>query len=274
MRKEQFSISELEVGKVTVSQNETDTGKGLSKAIWSDCNILNMLVDPYYGHVLRDDFIQTTGTHFTTANNYILAGANGTFAKTAADQNGVALLTAPGTDNDEAYIQLNTTVGVIKLDATTDWWFEARVKINQITTAQGVFVGLLGDAAAIGADFMTDNTMALKALDYIGFHAMIANDGACIFDAVHSITSQHRISVKTAIHTPTAATSWIKFGMKSKSGVNQYFVNGLPCVTTVLTSAHDYPLNKYCMPAFGTKCGSAAANTLSIDWWQCAQLRA
>jgi hypothetical protein len=52
-----------------------------------------------------------------------------------------------------------------------------------------------------------------------------------------------------------------------------FYVNGVADTTTTTSAATNFPLNKYVVPAFATKCGSAAANTLSIDWWFASQLR-
>jgi hypothetical protein len=270
-RREQFSVNELLVEKL-VDTSGTNSGTGLSPGIWSDCPRLQMLTDPSQGHFIGDDFILTNGESFTTAKNYTLAGANGTFAKVASDANGVAILTSPGTDNDECNVNLNSGVGIIKLDATTNWWYEARVKVSQITTAQGVFVGLMDDQVTAGVDFMTDNTMALKVQGLIGFQIIQATDAAAIWQTVHLKASGARVALNAT--AATADVAYVKLGMKSISGRTYFYVNGIQDATSVLSSATNFPLNLYGLPIFSTKCGSAAANTLSVDWWYAAQLRA
>jgi hypothetical protein len=61
--------------------------------------------------------------------------------------------------------------------------------------------------------------------------------------------------------------------MKSVAGKVTFYVDGVPDATTVLSSATNFPLNLYGVPGFATKCGSAAANTLSVDWWYAATTR-
>lgn len=261
----------LESGGLITSEDSTAAGAGLSPLIWDDCPRLQMLLDPTLGHFVGDDFTLANGESFTTAKNYTLAGANGTFTHLAADPNGVAVLTAPGTDNDECNVNLNTGVGIIKLDASTNWWFETRVKINQITTAQGVFVGLITDDITMGADFMTDNTMAMKVQDALGWQIIHATDAAAIWQSIQILTGGARAAIDATYLT--ASTGWVKLGMKCVSGTVTFYTNGVAETTTTTSASTNYPLDQYVVPAFATKCGSAAANTLSIDWWYAAQLR-
>jgi hypothetical protein len=249
----------------------TASGAGLSPLIWSDCPRLEMLLDPTLGHFVGDDFTLANGESFTTAKNYVLAGANGTFTHLAADPNGVAVLTAPGTDNDECNVNLNTGVGILKLDATKNWWYEARVKVNQITTAQGVFVGLIADDITMGVDFMNDNDMVMKVQDALGFQIIHAADAAAIWQTMQTLTDGARAAIDATYLT--ASTEWVKLGMKCVSGTVTFYTNGVADATTTTSASTNYPLDQYVVPAFATKCGSAAANTLSIDWWYAAQLR-
>lgn len=250
----------------------TAAGAGLSPLLWGDCPRLEMLIDPTLGHFVGDDFTQANGESFTTAKNYVLAGANGTFTHLAADPNGVAVLTGPGTDNDECNVNLNTGVGIIKLDATKNWWFETRVKINQIATAQGVFVGLITDDITMGVDFMTDNTMAMKVQDALGFQIIHAVDEAAIWQSMMILTGGARAAINATLLT--ASTGWVKLGMKCVAGTVTFYVNGVANASTTTSATANFPLDQYVVPAFATKCGSAVANTLSIDWWFAAQLRA
>lgn len=254
----------------------TATGAGLSPQIWSDCPRGLMLVDPTVGHFVGDDFTLANGESFTTAKNYTLAGANGLFTHVASDPNGVALCNAQATDNNACNVNVNSGVGLVTLSGTSTWWFEARVKLNQITTGQGAFVGLVGDQITLGVDFMTDTTMALKVQDVLGFQ-VISPAGAIVaaWQAMYNKTA----GTRTVANATAAATStgWIKLGMKCRTngtvGTITYYVNGESDANTILTSATNFPEDLYAVPAFAIKCGSAAANTLSVDWWYAAQLR-
>jgi hypothetical protein len=264
-------LIDLENGGHIYGSDWSATGAGLSPAIWSDCPRLQMLLDPTVGHFIGDDFAFANGESYTTAKNYTLAGANGTFTHVATDPNGVALLTAPGTDNDESNVNLNTAVGIIKANATTDWWYETRVKISQIATAQGVFVGLVGDGVTVGVDFMTDDTMAMKVQDNIGFQIIAATDVAAVWQSMMILTGGARAAVNATLLT--AGTGWVKLGIKSVSGTVSFFVNGVADASTTTSATTNFPLDKYILPVWATKCGKAVANTLSVDWWYAAQLR-
>jgi hypothetical protein len=257
----------VEAGGELLCEDGTATGAGLSPLIWSDCPRLQMLVDPTLGFFIGDNFLTVQADGFP----YELTGANGTFAALAAQVQGVARLSAPGTDNDEAYIAYNDdAAGQIKADATSDWWFEARVKPSQIATAQGLFVGL-AEETGVGVDFMTDNTMALKVVDYLGFQVIAATDIAAVWQTVMALNGGARVAVSAT--AATAAASWTKLGMKSVSGTVTFYVNGAALSDTVASSATNFPLDQVMEIVFATKAGTGAANNLDIDWWYAAQLR-
>lgn len=266
-----YFLTKMGYGPRAAYTEPSASGAGRSPAIWDDCPIQQMLIDPTMGHFVGDDFTLANGESFTTAKNYTLAGANGTMTHLAGDPNGVMVATAPGTDNDEANINVNSGVGLVTLSATASWWYETRVKMNQITTAQGVFVGLVGDQITVGVDFMTDNTMALKVQDVLGFQVIHATDAAAIVQSMYNKTAGTRTAVNATLLTAT--TGWVKLGMRSSGGVVSFYVNGVPDGSTCLTTATNFPVDLYGVPVWATKCGSAAANTLSVDWWYAAQLR-
>lgn len=248
------------------------SGAGLSE-FWNDCPALQMLVDPTLGFFVGDNFV-----HFNpvTANDYVLSGANGTFASVPGVAQGQAILTAPGTDNDEAFLTPNANgAGLILADATSTWWFEARVKINQIATAQGVFVGLAEENGGVAADFMTNDTMALKVVDFLGFQILAATDIAAIWQTVMALNGGARVAIDATAGAAAgvAAASFIKLGMKSVAGAVTFYMDGVANDTGTTSAATNFPLDQVMLPTFATKCGSAAANTLTLDWWYAAQLR-
>lgn len=246
------------------------TNYGLSPAIWSDCPLDKMIKDPAYGVYDGDDFSGSSGSPVTTLHKYTFSGANGTFTQVAAIPGGAWILTAPGTDNDEIYVHANNAAGLIKADAASNWWFEARVKINQITTAQGVFVGLHEENSNAVTN-MTDNTMALAVLDFLGFQVIQATDAAAIWQTVFALNGGARVAVSATAGTATAA--YTKLGMKSVAGTVTFYIDGSPLATGTTSAATNFPLNQIMSAAFMSKCGSAAANTLTIDWWKAAQTR-
>lgn len=266
-RYEQLSVNKLNVNQIVANKPIGSNDYGLTPEIWESFPLLNMLVDPTLGITAGDDFASVAVTGFP----YAIAGANGTAVSLTTDTS-ILLMTAPGTDNDECFVTWNNALsGLITLNATKDWAFEARVKVSQITTAQGVFVGLVGPSSAVGADFMTDNTMALKVVDYLGFQIIQATDAAAIWQTVHCKTSGARVALDST--AATAAVSFVKLGMKSISGTISFYYNGALLDTGVKTTATNFPLDVVVNPVFATKCGTGAANTLQVDWWRAAQLR-
>jgi len=260
------------VGGVWQLDNEFggSTNYGLSPAIWADCPLDKMLVDPSYGHTDGDDFTGSSGSPVTTAHKYEWSGANGTLTAVAAVPGGAWLLTATGADNDEIYVHAGSDAGIIKADAASTWWLEARLKISQITLAQGVFFGL-HEEGANAATNMTDNTMALAVVDYIGFQIISATDVAAIWQSVHALNAgAHAVVSATA---GTATTSYTKLGMKSVLGTVTFYIDGVPLADTVLSSATNFPLDQVMQVAFLSKCGQATANTMTVDWWRAAQTR-
>jgi hypothetical protein len=264
---ESGGIIELESGALLNPTDYTAAGGGLSPLIWSDCPRLQMLLDPTLGFFVGDNFLTVQATGFP----YELSGANGTFAAVAGQMQGVARLDAPGTDNDESFIAYNNdAAGLIKADASHDWWFEARVKLSQIAAEQGVFVGL-AEETGIGVDFMTDNTMVMKVVDAIGFQIVHATAAAAVWQSIIQLTGGARAAVNATL--ANGSTNFVKLGMKSVSGVVTFYVDGVANATTVASSATNFPLNQVMSPVFATKTGKGAQNYLDLDWWYAAQLR-
>jgi len=257
-------------GKIYTSEG-TAAGVGLSPDIWDDCPRLDILLDPTMGIMAGDRFTAVQATGYP----YEISGTNGTFLP-IADNPGLARLSAPGTDNDECHIAYNNDIaGLIKCDAAKKWWFEARVKLSQITVEGGVLVGLLEQAASADA-IIADNTMVLTAtLDYLGFQVVEATAPASmVWRTINQLAARTAISEAAA----TCSTSWVKLGMKSVPNAAgsvatvTFYVDGLALADTVLTSGTNYPLNKYLIPQFAVKTGAGSAFNLDMNWWEAAQL--
>lgn len=243
------------------------SGGGFSPMIWSDCPRGLMLLDPTAGHFLGDNFHTWHGD----GHDYQLVGTNDTCVQVAASKDGVVRLTTGATNNDEAAIAYgNDAAGCIKADATTDWWYEARVKVNQGNVAKGHFVGL-AEETGVGADLFTDDTMAMKVIDSIGFQLLAATDVAAKWQAVMHLNGGARVAIDTDVGTPST-TSYVKLGMKSVSGTVYFYVDGA-FVASTTSATTNFPLDQVMAPTFGIKTGKAAAVTLDIDWWYAAQLR-
>jgi len=257
--KELFDITDLQKGSAS--------GTGLSPAIWSNCPRGAMIFDPTVGRFLGDDFHVWRPTGY----GYELVGTNGTCVAVAATPDGVVRLTTGATDNDESAITYgNDAAGQIKADATKNWWFEARVKVNQIDVALGTFVGLAQETG-VDATLFTDDTMVMAVIDTIGFQRLAATDVAAKWQAVMQLAGGARVAVDTDVGTPSTS-AWVKLGMKSVLGTVGFYVDGILQATTT-SAATNFPLDQVMGVCFGIKTGKAAAVTMDIDWWFAAQLR-
>lgn len=268
----QLNLTHFRDGLSGISRNTAATGAGLSPRIWMDCPILGMMEDPGVGTLVRDDFTYIS----TTGYPYEISGTNGTFAAVAGSQYGEGLLSAPGTDNDEIHIAYNNDVaGCINCSADKKWWFEARLKLSQVTAECGVFVGLL-DEAASQDDLMANNNGIITAtVDCLGFQIVEAAAAALTWRTIMQLAARAAVSETAA----AASVSYVKLGMKSTPNsagtvaTIKFYVNGAPLADTTTTAATDYPLNATLIPHFGLKILSSAIMTMTIDWWQTAQLR-
>ena len=250
-------------------QQGTAAGAGLSPLIWSTCPRAEMLLDPTLGIWVGDDFpvVQATGFPYT-----LYTDTTDTFTSLAGQIGGVGRAALSGSDNDEEYIVYNQSAGIIKADATHNWWFEARIKPSQVATAHGIFIGL-AEEAGVGADLMDTDNMVLKVIDAIGFQIISAADGAAcaVLQTIIQLNGGARVAVDATAGTATAA--YIKFGMKSILGTVTFYLNGVALDTTVASTATNFPLDQIMCPTFGVKAGDSNAENLDIDWWYAAQLR-
>ena len=244
------------------------TSYGLSEAIWSDCPLDKMLVDPGYGTVDGDDFTSASGSPLVTAHKYTQTETGATMALVASVIGGAVLISTAAGDKEGS--SLIVTGGAhVKADAVTTWWYETRLKIGQIATAQGQFAGLSSEC---GNDFMVDDDNTIKVVDWLGFQVLRTTDGAAIWITAHSLTGGARAALNSTLQT-CAADTYVKLGMKSVAGTVTFYLNGVADATTVLSSAANFPLNKYLFPVFASKNGSGVVSTMTIDWWKVASTR-
>jgi len=242
-------------------------GAGHSPAIWSDCPIFQMMVNPALGVYFHDDFHSVCTTGFP----YLITGDTGTFLAVPGSMYGEAIATTTAADNKEVEVTSgNNIAGLIKADATHNWWFEARVKLSQIAAEQGVFVGLYQETG-VAADIIDDATMAMDVKDYLGFQIIIPDAAAAIWQTVFALSGQHHQVVSAT--AATGSTSYVKLGMKSILGTVTFYVDGVVLADSTTSAAHDFPLDQVMQLALFIKTGSAAASSITIDWWSAAQLR-
>jgi hypothetical protein len=253
-------------GKVYTEGSDADAGLS---AFWDDCPRLQMRVDPTIGHFTGDDFQSIEAT----AHGYeITLVGSGALTKVAAKPFGEVLLYCAAADNDAAIMASgNDAGGLITANATQNWWFEARVKLSQITAAQGAFVGL-GEETGVEAGFLATDTMAIKVVDALGFHLLAATDVAAIWRTTFALNGGATVALQTGVKT-AVADAYVKLGMKSVLGTITFYVDGIALATTTTTAATNFPLDQCMEAVLAKKTGKAAISSMTVDWWFAAQLR-
>lgn len=255
----------------------TDTGRGYSPAIWGDFNELDAIA---LGNaiVLRDDFVNF-GKHNTDQDTQIYSSYIDTSntIQQAATAGGVVELTVDATDNDSPVLQAGGgTGGAFQITTGTagKLWFEARVQVSTLAEI-AVFVGLGAPNATADNGVLVDDTGALStSLGFIGWHAPAAAS-TCVFDGTYVKASGTAQVVASDKHTAVADT-WVKLGFKfdPQADTLTYYVNGVSVGSADVSAAGttNFPSAVLLSPVIAMKTGAAAAKTLRMDWWRCAQL--
>jgi len=250
-------------------------GRGPSPIIWADCPVEEIIADPTKGIHFFDDFINFAPitTAGASGGYYGYIDGGNTIQQLATEINGVVRLALDTTDDDEScLITGGNTAGMVKVLSTAfkKLWFEARVRTSEVTTAGGLFVGLIEEASADG-DLVADGCGALTTADYVGFRVLDDdNDG---LDAAYRCYNQTEQVVQNAAQVLEADT-WYKVGLSvDETGILRYYVNGAQVGSNVQWSdAATFPDGEELALAIARKNGTGAADSIDIDWWRCAQL--
>lgn len=260
------------------------SGLGPSPAIWADCPVLDMLLDPNVGYHFWDDFLDAIQDP-TTAKIYgkylCLDTGDSTITATANVLGGaVALLTT--TDNEDVGIRLGTGSPFVISDSTPrKLWFECRVKKNAITDALGGFFVGLTDETALAANFIADAGNDFADNDLIGFWNDETDDSVgSHVHFVYQITGQAFVTKIDTVATLTADT-FVKLGFVYDPDAPEakrikVFVNGAEqstYVTGTNIATNTFPDGEEMAPMAYVSSASASDTILTMDWWRCAQLR-
>lgn len=197
-----------------------------------------------------NDFTEWVADAWTVTE--VDAGAGATTQTLADARNGVLVLTSAQNEDDGCQAQLGgtgdgETVGESWApEAGKNLWFEARIKMNDVTQ-QDMFVGLhIEDTAVI----------ASKGTDFIGFRS---DDGDALLDCECSASSV--ASSEAGVHTLVDDT-WVTVGFKVTGTEKiEFYVNG-DLVATQTTSIPT-ALMKLTLAQLT---GEGAANSLSVDY--------
>ena len=257
-----------------------NTLRGPSPGIWGDCPILSILEGSIAGIMVLDDFAagglitSPTTSAALVGLPYSGFGDTGSTITYANELGGAIQLLSDGTDNDATQLfslshcfQMGLTKGPL--------WFEARIKLSNITTTGiGFFVGLADSTAKTSAVVLTDTASALADLNLVGFH-MLDTDIGTVKSCYKSngVTAVDVQSIASAI----AATTYVKLGFKKdKEGLLTFYINNLPQSTEfqVLNDlGTGFPGDVTLAPCLSLAVGAlTGSQTIIMDWWRCAQL--
>jgi hypothetical protein len=250
-------------------------GTGRSGAVFQGCPIEDMLYDNNKGCIIRDDFVALNGSTSTT-QSVIASGQNiyttyqtsghGAFKNlNATGGRGVAALYTDGNaQQDELSVVMGDGVtGLVRTyDATTKWWFEARVQLSLVTMAS-IFVGLMDGSVGIATDALTDSTGVPGSGNWIGFKVIEAAKTSLV--AFHQTTTN-----ATAIGTAAtiAASTWYKLGLRFDGTSLYWYLNGTLIGSELITADYVPANSVYLVPGMCIKLTNSThtATTMYADW--------
>jgi hypothetical protein len=256
------------------------TDRAPSPAIWGDCPILSILEGSLAGNMLIDDFdkggliTSPTSSAALVGLPYSGFGDTGSTITYADELGGAIKLLSDGTNNDAT--QLFSLSHCFKMGLTNlPLWFEARIKLSNITsTGLAFFLGLADSTAKDSAVCLTDSASALADLNLVGFHMLDTDVG--------SVKPCYKANTVTAVDLETvasaiAAATYVKLGFKKdRSGLVTFFINNVPLGTPfqVLNDlGTGFPGDVTLAPCLSLAVGAVTGEqTIIMDWWRCVQL--
>lgn len=207
-------------------------------------------------------------------------------ADTAARKGIVRLTMDAGTNEDEAVLQWGRGLGAPFKLADKDLAFECCIAMSAITADKwsiGVGLGEVGMGAT--DTLFVDTTGALADKNFLGFVKLYAEAG--VFDGAYKADGQtyQNGATKTkldALATFTADnTVYKKLGFRYRAHPKtlEWYVDGVmpggqtaPAkLTSTEIDAATFPDDVFLAPIIGAKGTTAAALTINMDWWACAQ---
>lgn len=254
-----------------------------SPSIWKDClgEEMNEVGTGYYKHF---DFngsplVNTTITSALLARLNVADGLSNdgdddtVLTQKSGEIGGYLDIETDGDDND-AFAMFTEPLGAMVLNSGNKFWFEARFEVGALAD-QGVFIGL-AEKAALSRDIVADNCGALIGESLIGFQILADDtDGA---DAVFKLDNGTVVEMKSDVTQASAlsttfhlvADTEVKLGMKfdGKDQI-QIFVNGTKVSTYTITPS-TFPKGVNFGGIIAVKTGTAAAQSISVDWFRVA----
>lgn len=270
----------MQAMKLRGNLNSADTGRGKSPGIWGDCPIMSIIEGSIYGYILDDDFAggglitSPTTSAALVGLPYSGFGDTGSTITYSDELGGGIKLLSDGTDNDAT--QLFSLSHCFQMGVSNlPLWFEARIKLSNITnTGIGFFLGLADSTAKTSAVVLTDTASGLADLNLVGFHMLDSDTG--------DVKPCYKSNTVTAVDLETvsdaiAAATYVKLGFKKdRDGLVTFFINNVPQGTpfqTVDDAGTDFPGDVTMAPCLSLAVGAVTGSqNIIMDWWRCVQL--
>jgi hypothetical protein len=254
-----------------------------TKAIWDQIPWDQIAAGQREGWVFFDDFINMPTLDEADAADTLYASygdAGADIRQGAASEYGEVILSTDGGDNEEAWIQTGGNVGGLAkfiLQATGvphTIAFEVRWKKSSITIGT-TYVGF-GEEGLAAADTISDGN-AIADKDLIGFYVPGADPDSTDFiynkasganpttmiDNMHVIVADTYVKTGFVYHYKNAAARQIKI---YKNGV----INSTYVTKALIDNTTNFPGGEEMALLAGCKETSAAAQSLTLDWWRAA----
>lgn len=230
-------------------------------AIWNALPMADLRANPGNGSILVADFTDQNGFpvnrfNDTTSIQVSSALAYGTWIMTTTDDNSACEIQWP--------VPILTTGG-------NPWGFEARFKIENVTTEKASFSIGLHEYVTLVGDLQADAGALPTAANYLVFNSDAAATTA--LDTIYLLTGQASNEHAAAIHTLVADT-YLTVGLFYNGTTIQQYINGVAAgtsITAVDIAAADFPAAKILLPSVGLKGAHGDAFSMTLDWVVAAQ---
>lgn len=231
-------------GNITFRDEDLSPARGVS--LWELCPQLAAM-DPAVGHLYFNDFYD-----LPVAANWTITVVGAGSAVAQADGAGGLITFTTDTGGSDA-VQIQKIGNAFKLTTAKPLWFEAKLKLNDVTLPK-LFVGMS----------ITDTTLIAGISDGVFFEKVTT--GA----AVTLNTEKGSSKTTTATIATMVIDTFMKFGFYfDGAGSVQYFIDG---VYKGVATLH-IPDDQYLVPSVAVMNGSGASKVLTLDYVKCYQLR-
>ena len=274
--------------KGNLSAADASTNRRASPAIWSDCPVERIMLDPGVGYGHQDDFSGggydfATNTAVTQIGEYEIFTGNGPSLAGSVTIPGAQTFVSGTSADVAAQMVLGGGAPFVISDtagADKKLWFEARFKISAVVDADQVqfFIGLTEEDRSVANGTFADAGGDLgftTTIDLLGF-GRFDNDGDSLSLCYQKASQTAQDTLQNAI----AADTYIKCGFvydpaaDTAKRISVFFdnvINGT-FVTGTNIAAATFPDAEELTMVIAVQNDSTTTNTLTVDWWRCFQL--